>query len=62
MSARIDNRWSPRSTAVAVALPYGVAIEVVSMRERFSIIRDTLIVLSMQIAFRTAQLLRHLNY
>jgi len=32
------------------------------MREKLSIIRDTLIVLSMQIAFRTAQLLRHLNY
>ncbi|HKQ85296.1 MAG TPA: hypothetical protein VJS43_00865 [Candidatus Acidoferrales bacterium] len=62
MSARTDYRWSPRSTAVAVALPYGAAMEVVSMREKLSIIRDTLIVLGMQIAFRTAQLLRHLNY
>ena len=61
MSARTDYRWSPRSTAVAIAVPYGMA-EVVSMREKLSIIRDTLVVLSMQIAFRTAQLLRHLNY
>jgi len=62
MKASIDRRWSARSTAVAVALPYPAGIEVVSMREKLSIIRDTLIVLSMQIAFRTAQLLRHLNY
>ncbi len=62
MSARIDNRWTARSTAVAIALPYGAAMEVVSMRERLSIIRDTLIVLGMQIAFRATQLLRHLYY
>lgn len=62
MNAGIDRRWSARSTSVAVALPYPAAMEVVSMREKLSIIRDTLIVLSMQIAFRTAQLLRHLNY
>jgi hypothetical protein len=62
MSARIDNRWTPRSTAVAIALPYGATMEAVSMRERISVLRDTLIVLGMQIAFRTAQLLRHLNY
>jgi len=37
-------------------------MEVISMREKLGIIRDTLIVLGMQIAFRTAQLLRHLNY
>lgn len=62
MSASIDRRWSARSTAAAVALPYPAAMEAVSMREKLSIIGDTLIVLSMQIAFRTAQLLRHLNY
>jgi hypothetical protein len=37
-------------------------MEAISMRERLAIIRDTLMVLGMQIAFRTAQLLRHLNY
>jgi hypothetical protein len=59
---RANNPWVSQSTAIAVALPYSPALEVISMRERLAILRDTLIVLSMQLAFRTAQLLRHLNY
>lgn len=62
MRTRANNRWVPQSTAIAVALPYSRAMEVIPMRERFAILRDTLIVLGMQLAFRTAQLLRHLNY
>lgn len=62
MRARANSPWVPQSTAIAVALPYSPAIEVISMRERLAIVRDTLIVLGMQLAFRTAQLLRHLNY
>jgi hypothetical protein len=60
--ARANNPWVPRSTAIAIALPYSSMMEVISVRERLAIVRDTLIVLGMQIAFRTAQLLRHLNY
>ena len=33
-----------------------------SMRERLLAVRDTLIVLSMQVAFRVSLFLRHLNY
>ncbi|HEY6464724.1 MAG TPA: hypothetical protein VIY69_01955 [Candidatus Acidoferrales bacterium] len=62
MRARANNSWVPQSTAIAVALPYSAAMEVISVRERLAILRDTLIVLGMQVAFRTAQLLRHLNY
>lgn len=62
MSARIADRWTPRSTAVAIALPYKAETDVFAIREKFCTIRDALIVLGMQIAFRTAQLLRHLNY
>jgi hypothetical protein len=62
MRVQATYRRNQGYTAVAVAIPYNVAIEVISMRERLSIVRDTLIVLGMQIAFRAAQLLRHLNY
>ena len=62
MRASANNPWAPQSTAIAVALPYTPAMEAISMRERIAIVRDTLIVLCMQVAFRTAQLLRHLNY
>lgn len=62
MSARAANRWSARPQAVAIAIPYGAAFEVVAMRERLSLVRDTLLVLSMQLAFRAALLLRRLNY
>lgn len=61
MNTGANNRWASRSAAVAIALPYNVSIEV-PMRERFGWLRDTLIVLGMQLAFRTAQFLRHLNY
>lgn len=62
MRARANNPWVAQSTAIAVALPYSAAMEVISVRERLAILRDTLIVLGMQVAFRIAQLLRHLNY
>jgi len=62
MRSRIAYRGNPGYAAVAVAIPYDAAMEVVPMREKLSILRDTLIVLGMQLAFRTAQLLRHLNY
>jgi hypothetical protein len=61
MNTGANNHWASRSTAVAIALPFSAAIEV-PMRERLGRLRDTLIVLGMQLAFRTAQFLRHLNY
>jgi hypothetical protein len=61
MKARVDYRHQ-RPTAVAIALPYPAAFEVTPMRERLSIWRDTLVVLSMQVAFRTVMFFRHLNY
>jgi hypothetical protein len=51
-----------RSRAVAIAIPYPATFEVISMREKLSMLRDTLVVLSMQIAFRTTMFFRRLNY
>jgi hypothetical protein len=62
MSARADNRWNQAPRAVAIALPYNAAFEVTPMRERLAIVRDTLIVLGMQMAFRAAMWLRRFNY
>jgi hypothetical protein len=46
----------------AIAVPYPATFEVISMREKLSILRDTLVVLSLQIAFRTTMFFRRLNY
>jgi hypothetical protein len=64
MRVRTDNRWSSRTpaAAVAVAMPYSAALEFAPLREKVAIVRDTLIVLGVQIAFRVSILLRHLNY
>jgi hypothetical protein len=62
MSARADNRWNARSAAVAVALPYSPGFDIARMREKLAVVRDTLIVLGVQIAFRAAMLLRRFNY
>jgi predicted short-subunit dehydrogenase-like oxidoreductase (DUF2520 family) len=62
MNARTINRRYPRATAVAIAVPYNPAFEFTSLGEQLSQLRDTIIVLSMQIAFRVTTLLRHLNY
>jgi hypothetical protein len=61
MSARADNGWSSRPEVIAVALPYA-ALGFAPVREKYAIVRDTLIVLGMQIAFRVSTLLRHMNY
>ena len=48
--------------AVALAAPFPVVFGMDSMREKVFIVRDTLIVLGMQIVFRVTMLLRQLNY
>jgi hypothetical protein len=61
MNSRTGYRY-PRPAAVAIPMPSPMAFEVEAMREKLSIVRDTLVVLSMQIAFRTVMFFRHLNY
>ncbi|MBZ5695636.1 MAG: hypothetical protein LAN36_09775 [Acidobacteriia bacterium] len=47
---------------MAIAIPYPAAFEEISMRERFVVVRDTLIVLGLQVVFRATMILRRLNY
>ena len=61
MNALARTNWRPHRT-VAVAIPYSAGFEGFFMRERLAAIRDTLIVLGLQIVFRATMFLRHLNY
>ena len=60
MSALTGNDWQTRGGQSAEALRSSSATH--SFRDRLIAIRDTLIVLSMQIVFRITLFLRHLNY
>jgi hypothetical protein len=65
MRPRAGDRWSERPRPVAVALPYPEApgvMAMIAMREKFENLRDTLMVVSMQISFRVVMWMRHLNY
>jgi hypothetical protein len=47
---------------VAVAIPYPVCFEdYFFMRERLAAVRDTLLVLGLQVVFRVTMFLRHLT-
>jgi hypothetical protein len=43
-------------------MPLTTNLEEISMRKILVAVRDTILVLSMQLVFRTMLLLRHLNY
>ena len=62
MSNRAENRWNARPVAEAVAMPYPTMFGAAAMHECLTIVRDTLIVLGMQLAFRATMFLRHLYY
>ena len=62
MRMRASNQWQARPAAIAVALPYAASLEVAPMREKLAIVRDTLIVMCVQVAFRASMLLRRFNY
>jgi len=54
--------WNANRGAEAIAMPLTASLEEISMRKILVAVRDTILVLSMQIVFRTMLLLRHLNY
>ena len=61
MSAPANTSGSSNAQAVALEIPFSVAAGENEMRERLIVIRDTLIVLGIQLAFRTGILLRRWN-
>ena len=53
---------NPRTSQMAVIAAGNTAGSKVSVRETFTFVRDIIIVLGLQVVFRTMVLLRKLNY
>ena len=58
MSAIAGPGWNAQNNGRLARLPQPSVLEESSMRAKLAAIRDTMIVLSMQLAFRTVTLLR----
>jgi hypothetical protein len=58
MSAIAGPGWNAQNNGRLARLPQPPVLEESSMRAKLAAIRDTMIVLSMQLAFRTVTLLR----
>lgn len=58
------NTWNRESQAetVAAAMPFSAAMEASAMRDCLDAVRDTLLVLALQVVFRMTQFLRQWNY
>jgi hypothetical protein len=62
MSAFVTKQWNAHSNALAVEMPFSAGSEETSMRDKFVAVRDTLVVLGLQVVFRVAMILRRWNY
>ena len=62
MSALAGGEWKTNSDALAAQAVRVAVVEESSMSEKLDIVRDTLIVLMLQLVFRTMMLLRRWNY
>lgn len=62
MSAIAGNSWNLQKDGPVSRLAQGPAVEESLMREKMAAIRDTMIVLSLQLVFRTFTMLRRWNY
>jgi hypothetical protein len=62
MSTFAGTNWNAGPKAVAAELPFSACFEDESMRDKLAAIRDTLIVIGLQVVFRAAMLLRRWNY
>jgi hypothetical protein len=62
MSALAISGWKSRTSATVAAMPIPRAAEEKAVSKRFRILRDTLVVLAIQIVFRATMVLRRWNY
>jgi hypothetical protein len=62
VSSLTGSDWNVDRGGAAGAMTRAASFERISIRRRVAAVRDTLIVLAMQIVFRTTMFLRHLNY
>jgi hypothetical protein len=62
MSALASNRWGSGSEKSVAAMPFPENAKGTAMRERMSALRDTLLVLGLQLVFRATLVMRRWNY
>jgi hypothetical protein len=60
VSALTGNDWQAERGQAADAIPVGQAAPL--LNDKLALVRDTLMVFSMQLVFRVTMFLRHLNY
>jgi hypothetical protein len=61
VSALTGSDWNADRSGSAAEMSY-TGFEKSPVQQKLAVVRDTLIVLGMQIVFRTTMFLRHLNY
>jgi hypothetical protein len=62
MSAMATNRFSSQNEAIAEAMPLAAMSEDMDMSARLATLRDTVLVLALQLVFRATMVLRRWNY
>jgi hypothetical protein len=62
MSSLAGGTWSSRGNATVAAMPHPLFSEESAMRNRLRALRDTVLVLSLQLVFRAMLALRRWNY
>ncbi|MGA8222766.1 MAG: hypothetical protein WB780_14030 [Candidatus Acidiferrales bacterium] len=62
MSALANGGWESRSSAAVAQMPIPEAAEESALSNRIRIIRDTILVVGIQIVFRATMVLRRWNY
>jgi hypothetical protein len=62
MSALASNIWRQFRCAAVAEMPFPVSCEEISMRRTLISVRDTLLVMALEVVFRATQALRSLNY
>jgi len=62
MSALASNGWVSRNNASVATMPIPDATEESALSNRIRIVRDTILVLGIQLVFRATMVLRRWNY
>ena len=62
MSALANSGWESRGDASVEAMPFPDGSKEMALRERMMILRDTILVVALQLVFRATMALRRWNY
>jgi len=62
MCALASSGWESSGDASAEAMPFPEGSKEMALRERMLILRDTILVLALQLVFRATMVLRRWNY